>query len=207
MPKEMLQIIFICACALFSIAAFLITYFLIYKYLYYPKHFKNDHYKVVKKIVDNEDYRLINNFYFTVEENMKAMIDHIIFGEKYIYVVLSRYYDGDISGNINDKSLIFTNKKGKKYYTDNPYRYLDYILSRFSTVCGLDRRMLIGIVLTNNSCENTVISESNSNFVVQKKRFKKLIKEVESRPIGNINDEQLQKAVLILAKINKRKDG
>lgn len=207
MDKELLKIIFVSSIVLVLLAAAIVAWVLIYKFLYYPKHFKNDHYKLVRKIVDNYDFRLINKFYFLVEENMKAMVDHVIFADKFIYVVLSRYYDGDISGNINDKSLIFTNKKGKKYYTDNPYRYLDYILSRFSTVCGLDKRMLIGVVLTNNSCKNTVISESNQNFVVIKKNFKKLIKEVESRNVGIINDEQLQKAVLIMAKMNLRKDG
>lgn len=201
------RIIFYSLCGIVVIAGIITAWVLIYKRFYYPKKFKNVHYKIVKRIVHEYDYRLINNFVFPVEESKNALIDHIIFGDKYFYVILSHYYNGDISGNINDKSLIFTNKKGKKYYTDNPYKYLNYILTRFSTSCGIDKRVLIGVVLTDDACNINVESEYESYFVCKKKNLSKLIKKIESRRIGKINDDQLQKAVLTLSKMNRRKNG
>lgn len=201
------KIIFFSLCGVLLIAAVIVTWALIFKYVYYPKKFKTVHYKTVRRIVDENDYRLINNFYFPVEEGKNAKIDHIVFADKFFYVILSHYYDGSISGNIGDMSLIFTDRKQKKYYTDNPYKYLNYILTRLSTSCGIDKKSLIGVVLTNNSCNNMVESEYESFYVCKRKDLKKLIKKIESRQIGKFNDEQLQKAVWTLSNMNRIKHG
>ena len=206
MPKEFWITLFIVAVAAVAIAVIVALSVLIYKKVYYPKHFGNVYYKTVNKIVTNEDYRLINKFIFRIEENKYARIDHIIFGEKYMYLIFSRYYEGSIKGHFDDKSLIFIDKKGKKYYTENLYMYVRSIIARLCILSGLEKSMLIGIVLTNNECKNYVKSESDHLYFITKKELPKAIKSIEARDIGKLNEEQLQAAILAVSKMNRRKD-
>ena len=78
-------------------------------------------YKAIYKIAFDEDYYLINNFLFRVDQTTVARIDHILFGNKYIYIIVDTYYEGDLVGKYQDKSLILINNKDQRYYTDNQY--------------------------------------------------------------------------------------
>ena len=202
---EPLKIIFIVACSVVGVALVTVLTILFYKKVYYPKKFEDAHYRDIVKIVNNEDYRLINKFIFKVEEKKYAKIDHIIFGEKFFYLIFSRYYKGNIKGNADDKSFVFVDKRGKKYYTDNQYDYMKFIINKLCIQTGLDKSLLIGIVLTNNDCKCYVESNSDHLYIVPRKELAKAIKAIESRDIGKLNDEQLQSAVIMLSKMSRKK--
>lgn len=205
--QDILKIVFISLCSAIVIAATIVIWVLVYKNVYYPKKYKEVHYKEVAKIVNNQDYRLINRFIFRIEENKKAVIDHIIFGEKFIYLVFSRYYKGNLEGKLDDSSFIITNKKGKKMYTENPFKYMNFVVSRLCINSGLEDSLLIGIVMVNNDCAITIPNKSEKFFVINKKRLPKLIKEFESKDIGKFKEDELQKAILVLDKMNRRKSN
>lgn len=180
--------------------------------LYFPishaykrKHFQIHFYKQVYRTALNNDYYLINQFVFKVDSSKNATVDHILFGEKYIYVVISKYYQGDLIGKYLDKSLIFISHKGKKCYTDNPYNEAKFLTSKLSSSTGIDASLMIGIVLINDDCKVAVNSESKQFYIIQRKRFNALIKAIESRPVEKINETQLSKAVQSIAKLNRRK--
>ena len=180
--------------------------------LYFPisasyrrKRFQIRFYKRVYKVALESDYYLINQFYFKVDSNKLAKVDHVLFGEKYIYVILSKYYEGDLVGKSTDKSLIFISHKGKKCYTDNPIIQSKSLTSKLSSSTGLDASMLIGIILINDDCKVEVQSESKQFYIIQRRKFPALIKAIESRPVEKINEAQLAKAVQAIAKDNKRK--
>ena len=180
--------------------------------LYFPisasyrrNRFQIRFYKRVYKVALESDYYLINQFYFKVDSNKLAKVDHVLFGEKYIYVILSKYYEGDLVGKSTDKSLIFISHKGKKCYTDNPIIQSKSLTSKLSSSTGLDASMLIGIILINDDCKVEVQSESKQFYIIQRRKFPALIKAIESRPVEKINEAQLAKAVQAIAKDNKRK--
>lgn len=172
---------------------------------YRRKYFQIHFYKQVYRVALDNDYYLINQFVYKVDSSKNATLDHILFGNKFIYVIISKYYQGDLVGKYNDPSLIFISHKGKKCYTENPYNEIKYLASKLSTNTGLDTTLMIGIVLINDDCKVEVESESKQFYVIQRKRLPALIKAIESRPIDKINDDQLQKAVQAIAKSNKRK--
>ena len=180
--------------------------------LYFPisaaykrRHFQTRFYKRVYKVALESDFYLINQFYFKIDSNKLAKVDHILFGEKYIYVILSKYYEGDLIGKSSDKSLIFISHKGKRCYTDNPIISSKQLASKLSSSTGLDASMLIGITLINDDCKVEVQSESKQFYIIQRRKFPALIKAIESRPVEKINEQQLAKAVQSIAKENKRK--
>ena len=174
-------------------------------HVYCRKHFQIYYYKRIYRVALDHDYFLINQFVFKIDSSKVANVDHILFGNKYIYVLSSKYYQGDLVGKYNDKSLIFISHRGKKCYTDNPYNQVKFLASKLSSSTGIDASLMIGIVLVNDDCKVAVQSESKQFYIIQRKRFAALIKAIESRPVGDINQTQLQKAVQSIAKQNKRK--
>ncbi|MBO7573488.1 MAG: NERD domain-containing protein [Bacilli bacterium] len=172
---------------------------------YHKKNFQIHYYKRIYRVALDNDYYLINQFVFKIDSAKVASVDHILFGNKYIYVLSSKYYQGDLVGKYQDKSLIFISHRGKKCYTDNPYNQVKFLASKLSSSTGIDASLMIGIVLVNDDCKVAVQSDSKQFYIIQRKRFAALIKAIESRPVEEINQNQLAKAVQSIAKQNKRK--
>lgn len=159
------------------------------------KKFKYKYYKKVYKIVLNNDYFLLNNFEFKVDDKTKARIDHVIYADKYIYLINDYFYPGELSGKEKDPSLIYQDKKGEKNYTENPLITSRKIITYLSILTGIESSIFIGIGLTNSDSKHLIESNSTQCFVVQVNRLKKLIKTIESRPIGKISDKDMMRIV------------
>ena len=196
----------------FVIIVPIVLFFFLVVCLYFPisgayrrKFFQIHFYKQVYRVALDNDYYLINQYVFKVDASKNATVDHILFGNKYIYTIISKFYQGDLIGKYADKSLIFISHKGKKCYTDNPYNEAKFLTSKLSSSTGIDASLMIGIVLINDDCKVAVQNESKQFYIIQRKRFPALIKAIESRPVESINQTQLEKAVQSIAKQNKRK--
>lgn len=175
----------------------------------HQNRFKEYYYKKINRIVLDNDYYLINNFVFKNEKNRAQKVNHIIFGEKYIYLIFDYYYEGDLAGDIRDKSLIFypfkKNNDAKKKYTDNPVLVASSAVQSLSYITLIQKSMFIGIVLINDEVNCSIASDSSQFYVIQRKRLKALIKAIESRDVSKINEEQLAKVVKDFARINRKK--
>lgn len=169
------------------------------------KNFKEYCHKAIYRIAFDEDYYLINEYMFRVDPSKVAKIDHILFGNKYIYVILDTYYDGDLIGKETDKSLILVDKRGKKYYTENQYLVSKSLIKALAVQTGIEEGMFIGIVVVNNSCKIGVETNSKQYYIIQRNKAKKLVKAIESRNVGNINAQQLEAAVKAIDKSNRKK--
>ena len=64
---------------------------------------------------------------------------------------------------------------------------------------------MIGVCLINDNCHCSIETTSKSFYIIQSNNFKKLVKAIESRDIGEINKEQLASAVKAINKLNRRK--
>lgn len=199
------QILYIVIGSCVVVIALFLGFFIPAKIKAKSSKFRDYYYKKVYQVAFNEDYYLINNFMFKVDDNKMAIIDHILFGEKFIYLISSLYYEGDLSGAYDDKSLVFTNSKGVKKYTDNPFEKSELLLTRLSGLTGLDEKLLIGVVMVNDECNLTISSQSKQFYITQRKKFALLVKTLENLNISKINAEQLDHAVKAIDKLNKRK--
>ena len=200
------QLIFIIAVPIIvlSVAFFLI--FLPIRRRSYRKNYDEYYYKAIHRIVTDEDYYLINRFIFKIDDTKTGTIDHIIFGEKYFYLISSKYYEGDITGKQFDKSLILIDSKGKKSYINNPYLESKLLLERLAMNTDVDTALMIGIVVTNRGVNINVANESKQYYAIQINKLPQLIKAIESRPIPTINETQLARAVKVFDKLNRRRD-
>lgn len=167
-------------------------------------NFKYFYYRNIYKVAMDNDYYLINNFLFKIDDSYVGRIDHILFANKYIYIINDSYFDGDIDGKENDKSIILIDKTGKKTYNDNPLLANKKLLTRLSIITGINVSLMIGVCLINNDCRCGVQTTSKSAYIVQAKKFNALVKAIESREIGDINKDQLANAVKAIDKLNRR---
>ncbi len=186
------------------IGLFFVIYFPI-KRAKIKKDYKAFYYKRIYKLAMDKDYYLINNFLFKIDDAHVARIDHILFADKYIYIVSDSYFEGDIKGQENDSSIVLIRKNGKKNYEDNPLLINQKLVNKLCLITGISPSMMIGVCLVNDNCRIAVETKSKSFYIVQSNRFKALVKAIESRDIGNINSEQLASAVKAIDKLNRRR--
>lgn len=168
------------------------------------KEFKYYYYRFIYKEALYQDLYLINNFMFKIDDTHVGKIDHILFANKYIYIINDYYFDGDIEGKDTDASLIFISRTGKKKYMDNLLLDNKKLIGKLSLITGINSSLMIGVSLVNKNCNVGIISSSKHHYIVQANKFKMLLNAIESRPIGNINQEQLASAVQAIDKLNRK---
>ena len=188
------------------VGAILLTIFIVIPLvkIIHKRNYRGYYFKKIYSYTLNHDYYLINNFVFRLDSKHNTSIDHILFGDKFIYVIMDKYYEGDLMGKSYDQSLILMAKNGSKNYVDNPYVLFYKLLSRLSTATGISTDLMIGITMINNDCRMKIDSSSKQFFMIQRKRFAKLIDTIEARDVGKINAKSLQDAVLTVNNLNRR---
>ena len=198
------QIAFLIIVPIIVIAGLFCAFFFPLRKRKMRKEFKYYYYRFIYKEALYQDLYLINNFMFKIDDTHVGKIDHILFANKYIYIINDYYFDGDIEGKDTDASLIFISRTGKKKYMDNLLLDNKKLISKLSLITGINSSLMIGISLVNKNCNVGVSSSSKHHYIVQANKFKMLLNAIESRPIGNINQEQLAKAVQAIDKLNRK---
>ena len=166
--------------------------------------YKYHYYRFIYKEALLQDLYLINNFMFKIDDTHYGKIDHILIANKYIYIINDYYFDGDIEGKDTDASLIFISRNGKKKYMDNILLDNMKLMNKLSLITGINSSLMIGISMVNKNCNCGVASSTKSHYIIQEDKFKMLLKAIESREIGNINQEQLASAVQAIDKLNRK---
>lgn len=170
----------------------------------YKKKFQELYGKKIYKIALYGDYYLINLFHFDYDDRNLAVVDHVLFTDKYIYVIMDNYYEGSIAGKINDKSLVLISPKGKKQYINNPVNDTKLIIKRIAMMTAIDPAMFIGISLINKECPLDVEQTANDYYIIQVDKFARLVEAIESRKVAPLNDEELKKLVQDLYRISQK---
>lgn len=198
------QIAFLIIVPIIVIAGLFCAFFFPLRKRKMRKEFKYYYYRFIYKEALYQDLYLINNFMFKIDDTHVGKIDHILFANKYIYIINDYYFDGDIEGKDTDASLIFISRTGKKKYMDNLLLDNKKLIGKLSLITGINSSLMIGVSLVNKNCNVGVSSSSKHYYIVQANKFKMLLNAIESRPIGNINQEQLAKAVQAIDKLNRK---
>ncbi|MCR5505695.1 MAG: NERD domain-containing protein [Bacilli bacterium] len=199
------QIIYIITVSLIVLVALFCVIYFPLRRRYIKKQYVEYYYREIYKIAMANDYYLINEFSFKIDDNSLLKIDHILFGDKYVYIINDCYYEGDIVGKILDKSLVCLSKKGKKFYIDNPILKNRFLLTRLCMVTNLDPSIMIGITVVNDDCNCEINSDSKQFYAISRNKLASLIKAIESRPISNLNAKSLDKLVQSINKMNRKK--
>ena len=175
------------------------------------KNFQKIYYKEIRKIAEINDYYLINNLVIKNNNQLICRIDHVLFGDKYIYVIKDRYYRGAISGKKEDSTWFFYSNQKKQFEMDNPMAMNEKRLEKLSLVTNIDKSFFISILVINDNCvvKNANELNKNNSFIVSKKNLRKLIKNIEKRNVKNMDQKQLEFAVQDISRLygkNKQKN-
>lgn len=163
-------------------------------------------YPVVRKTAVYYDYYLINKLEIQLVSNESLFIDHMLFGNKYIYVINDYLFKGVLTGNAQDSKWILKDKKGQEIMVDSPLLKNKKLVEKLSLRTSLDHATFIAITLVSKDTKITDLEvNDSSNFVIDTRDFMKLILKIESRDIAPLNPEDLLKRVHEFDELNLHK--
>ena len=189
-----------------------IIFFIVFPFAkksFLKKNFVRAYGKEAYKIANFYDLYLINRLILKSNDDSRIHIDHLLFGNKYIFVIKDFYFDGQLKGKEIDQSWVYyfgKEKDPKKEYVKNPLFENKERVTKLSMLTGLNESFLISVILVNDGCDLSLeLNESDNQFVVKKSELKKLIEKVEARNVAPLNDEQLSYAAKDIAALNINK--
>lgn len=161
--------------------------------------------KKIYHIALYNDYYLINKLVLKLDDANRAHIDHLLFGEKFIYVIKDRYHDGALTGNERDVNWMFYSKFARRgKYISNPFLINRVRAEKLSLITGLDQHLFINIIVVNDDCLlDDIKTTDNVTYIVKMRKLEKLIKAIEERDIDPIDPDQLDVAVKDIYKLVK----
>lgn len=189
-----------------------IIFFIVFPFAkksFLKKNYVRSYGKEVYKIANFYDLYLINRLILKSNDDSRIHIDHLLFGNKFIFVIKDYYFDGQLKGKEIDQSWVYyfgKEKDPKKEYVKNPLLENKARVNKLSILTGLNESFLISVILVNDSCDlSLTLNESDNHFVVKKSELKKLVEKVEARNVAPLNDEQLSYAAKDIAALNINK--
>lgn len=162
----------------------------------FSSRYKRFYYDYVNHVVKYNDFYLINNLAFDVGDAQTLSIDHLIGGDKYIYVIIDYYVDGGIKIDPLQPISYVYKKDDKKFEIANPLQVVAHSMTKLSSLSCISSEFLVGIVLINDDC-NVVSIENGSSPVniVRLRELSKFIGEYEKRPVKPFVSRQLWQAI------------
>ena len=197
MPNEIKQLIFVAS--LIVIVIFLIVLFsLKHKSKNknnYNKNKKNKNLdRKLRKYAKNKDFLILSNVFLPVEETKAIVIDNLLFGNKYIYVISQKHWEGTLKGFEYDPKWLLETKSVTKY-VDNPL-----IGNRFkvSTLMNFlnetDDENIVNIVALNDKVTFKNIKAPTLEYVTKMSNLFKVIDEYEKNShLNDIKEEEIER--------------
>ena len=198
--------------ALAVLLVLLVIFFIVFpfaRHAYIKKHFLEHYGKKIYKLALHNDFYLINRLLLKTMDGTSIDIDHLLCGNKYIYVIHDEYIDGGLYARLNDRTWIKSIKTKKEIHKEKIENLLlvnKHRIETFTQITNLSPSLIINIVVINDDCkveafENT----SKTAYLTSLFNLKKLINSLEKDNVKNIKDSQLKHAIMDIAELNERK--
>lgn len=131
----------------------------------------------LKKFAIDHDFPLLSNLVIQVRENKFIKIEHVLFGNKYIYVITSKCYYGYLCANTEDEKWLLY-RKDKLIHLDNPLKnnekririlanLLDDKMEDFVNVVFLSRPVVVSKIIKRKPGE-LVLLENDFSKTIEK---------------------------------------
>ncbi len=195
------------------VSVFFLFYDKIHYYFEKTRHRKRI-YKVLHYFAEEEDCYLLNDAEFFLSENDAAPthFDHLLFTEKYVYIITDFMAFGGIYGNVNDASLFLRKDSGKIVTIPNPVLNGRERVRRIEELVGAshEKKLFMSMTVYNPSLvvpKSIHIKDGESNFI-SLKELDETIRLAEQDNVAPIKDEMTKKLVHSLyERSNKTKES
>ena len=173
-------------------------------------HTHNKVYKVLKSFADENDHYLLNDveLYMDSRNAEPTVFDHILFADKYIYVISDLTAFGGIYGNAKDATLFLKNEKGEIKNINNPLLTCERKVRLLEAAIGANssKHLIIGVTVYNNSLivpKNIKVKNQDNCFLPVKELYETL-EEAEKDDVTSFEDRKTKELVDM---IKKRSDA
>ena len=186
------------------------SFFLLYPYLklqYVKRNLHKLFNRSLFRLATYEDHFLIPNVHVKLPGNKDVVIDHLYFGDKYIYAIKDLYFEGGLLGKPQDaqwKYYPYKHRNDHYQFIPNPYVLHKQRIEKLSLVTGLDQSLFVSVILVNNDAMIHRIAESDKQeFVINIRFVEKFIQAYEKRDVPPFDLDKIQKAVLDIHEMNR----
>ena len=168
---------------------------------YCSKNYRQIYGRKIYHLAMKKDFYLINTLVLKSHDNSKLVIDHLLFGNKYIYLFYDFYCHADLYGKSKDNSFLIKGRN-KNSYTDNPVLIAKKQLKELAVIINLDESLFVPIAVVNNSCN--IINYDDDQTLIYSRHIKRAINYYENQDVKPLNQEQMMYAVHDISCINLR---
>lgn len=208
MPYQVRLTIFICASVIVGLAFFVWFFYAPIKRLVWRRNLAELFYAKVMKVARDGDYYLINKVSVKRGGSGSLLIDHILGGDKYIYVITDCYFEGAINAKSDDQRWVYFKKKGLKEDIVNPLSVNQFALESLSMQSGISSSFLVGIVLINDDCfVNRFDNGDPSSLLVPVSKLEKVVGAVEAKNVTPFVKKELWQTIHDLYELSEKNHG
>ena len=195
-----------------AILLVLVILFLIFYPKFYKAKLKKDfvpiYGKKIYRYALHNDLYLINQLELKGNDDQIIKIDHLLFANKFIYVISDYYLPGLVLAKENDQSFIYksSEKDSQNVYIDNLLIKGKELANKVAFNLGLNPSLFISVALVNDASDfDNFKSTSLDTFIVHLSSFNKFIDKIESRNVAPLNNDQLKYTVKDINRLNERR--
>lgn len=156
------------------------------------------------KLIKNYDYLYMNNLCIRLDAGKYMNIDHVVFGDKYIYVLETKFWLGYILGKDEDEKWLL-NDGDKTKYVENPLRYNQLRIKVLSSILNISEDNFINVICIADCGKIKEVSVKKAlNVVLGEKDLLEYIKSNEKNaPVNVYKTEEIEKLAAILFDYHK----
>jgi hypothetical protein len=188
--------VFIVAVILTSLLFLLLFFYKPVKAFIFRHNVSKVFYSRVMKLAKYNDFYLINDLKIKVGGEDFVTIDHVLGGDKFIYLITDCYFEGALSAKREDQNWIYYKKGGKKERILNPLFTNAKAVDHLSIASGINSSFLVGIVLVNDDCFVTPFDNvEGSSFFTPLSKLKDVIAAFEKKDVKPFVKEELWQTI------------
>ncbi len=140
----------------------------------------------LKKFAIDHDFPLLSDVVIQVRENKYIKIDHIMIGNKYIYVIACRVYYGYLNAKAIDEKWVLY-RRNKLIHIENPLKNNEKRIKILSNLLDNSMEDFVNIIyLSKPVVTNKIESSNKKEFVLFEDDFEKFIEVYEKE--CNLNE-------------------
>ncbi len=133
----------------------------------------------LKRFAVDHDFPLLSDVVIQIRENKYIKIDHIMIGNKYIYVIACKCYYGYLNAKAIDEKWVLY-KRDKLVHVENPLRYNEKRIRILSNLLDNSMEDFVNIVYLSKPVVTSKIEGTNKKeFVIYEDDFENFIEVYE----------------------------
>ncbi|MCF0117785.1 MAG: hypothetical protein HUJ61_07050 [Bacilli bacterium] len=141
---------------------------------------------------------VLHQYGFEIGEGKRVQINHVLFGNKFLYCIYDRVYNGGLSGHLNDEMWLNYHKNGNKYEkVKNPLKANRVRTDKFQLLTQIDPEDIISLVVINDDCilNSEAIERDDHNMIVHLSDLERTIVICEGRNVAPFDENQLTQVI------------